>query len=166
MARHRTAGAYLLHEFVLMPDHLHVLLTPGLTTTLEETMRLIKGGSSYEIHKRREQRLNIWRSGFQDHTIRDLRDYEIKAQYIRMNPVDAKLVDKPENWPHGSAQGDFDIDPVPESLLQGLKPQEHSRVNVGAKAPTPKMKAPHNRRTLPDQRSAVIGRRSSDTVKA
>jgi putative transposase len=122
LARHRAAGAYLLHDFALMPDHLHLLLTPGPTTTLEKAMQLIKGGSSYEIHKRREQRLNVWQSGFQEHTIRNPRDYEIKAQYIRMNPVEAKLVTKPEEWPYGSAKGDFALDAMPETLLQGLKP--------------------------------------------
>jgi putative transposase len=45
LLRHRTAGAYLLHEFIVMPDHLHLLLTPGSTTTLEKAMQLIKGGS-------------------------------------------------------------------------------------------------------------------------
>ena len=61
--RHRDAGAYLLHEFVLMPDHLHLLLTPGRTTTLEKTVQLIKGGSSYEIHKRRGHRMEVWQPG-------------------------------------------------------------------------------------------------------
>ena len=137
LARHRAAGAYLLHEFVLMPDHLHVLLTPGPTTTLEKAMQLIKGGSSFEIHRRREHKMNIWQAGFQDHTIRDFKDYGIKAKYIRMNPVQAGLVTKPEEWSYGCAKGDFALDAMPETLLQGLKPLGDRRLNVGAKAPTP-----------------------------
>ena len=99
-------------------------------------MLLVKGGSSFEIHKRREQRLNIWQSGFQDWTIRDSTDFEAKAQYIRMNPVQGKLVAKPEEWPYGSAHGDFAPDEMPEQL-QGLKPPKAAGGNVGAKAPTP-----------------------------
>lgn len=51
--RYRARGAYLLHEFVVMPDHVHLLLTPLRETTLERAMQLIKGGSSYEIRTQR-----------------------------------------------------------------------------------------------------------------
>jgi putative transposase len=135
--RHKAAGAYLLHEFVLMPDHLHLLLTPGQTTTLERAMQLIKGGSSFEIHKRRGQRMEIWQPGFQDRTIRDEQDFLRKAAYIRMNPVAANLVTKPEEWLLGSARGGIALDEMPETLSSGAKARERTRFNVGAKAPTP-----------------------------
>jgi putative transposase len=97
--RHKGAGVYLLHECVLMPDHLHLLLTPGQTTTLEKAMQLIKGGSSYEIHKRREQRMEIWQPGFQDWTIRDERDFLSTEEFISMNPVAANSSPSPRNGP-------------------------------------------------------------------
>jgi putative transposase len=137
LLRHKAAGAYRLHEFVLMPDHLHLLLTPGQTTTLEKTMQLIKGGSSFEIHKRREHRMEIWQPGFQERTIRDQDDFLRKAKYIRMNPVAANFVSKPEEWPYGSARGTTALDEMPETLASGAKAQERARFNVGAKAPTP-----------------------------
>ncbi len=46
----RDDGAYQLHEFVVMPDHFHLLLTPALSATLEKAIQLVKGGSSHEIH--------------------------------------------------------------------------------------------------------------------
>ena len=55
--RYRAKGAYLLHEFVLMLDHVHLLFTPLDATTLEKAMQLIKGGSSFEIHKQRGQKM-------------------------------------------------------------------------------------------------------------
>jgi putative transposase len=134
--RHKAAGAYLLHEFVLTPDHLHLLLTPGKTTTLEKAVQLIKGGSSYEIHKRRQQRMEIWEPGFQDWTIRDEQDFLKKAEYIRMNPVTANLVTRPEDWLHSSAGGGLALDEMPETLSSGAKAQEKAKLNVGAKAPT------------------------------
>ena len=45
----RDRGFYKVHAFVLMPDHLHVLLTPGETTTIEKAMQMIKGGSAHRI---------------------------------------------------------------------------------------------------------------------
>src|ERR1700757_2011534 len=55
----REKGAYLLHEFVVMPNHFHLLITPGETASLEKAVQLIKGGSSHDIHKRTENRMEI-----------------------------------------------------------------------------------------------------------
>lgn len=78
----RDKGAYLLHEFVVMPNHLHLLLTPGETTSLERSVQLIRGGSSHEIHKQAENQMEIWQVGFHDWTIRDGEDYRTKVRYI------------------------------------------------------------------------------------
>ena len=45
----RDRGFYGLYAFVVMPDHLHVLLTPGETTTVEKAMQMIKGGSAHRM---------------------------------------------------------------------------------------------------------------------
>ncbi len=137
LLRHRAAGAYLLHEFVLMPDHLHLLLTPGMTTTLEKVMQLIKGGSSYEIHKRRGHRAEVWQPGFHEWTVRDAQDFASRGTYIRMNPVAAKLVEAPEMWPYGSARGAFQLDEIPARLASEAKASVSRLPFVGAKAPTP-----------------------------
>jgi putative transposase len=118
LLHYRDDGAYRLHEFVVMPDHLHLLLTPGQTTSLEKAMQLIKGGSSHQIHKHRAHKMEIWQKGFHDWTIRDFNDWQTKVEYIRMNPVRAKLVDRPETWPNSSASGKFALDSMPEKYLQ------------------------------------------------
>jgi putative transposase len=115
---YRDTNAYLLHEFVVMPNHLHLLLTPGPTTSLEKAVQLIKGGSSIQISKHRGHKMEIWQQGFHDWTIRDLDDGQIKAEYIRMNPVRARLVEKSEEWPFSSATAKFLLDPPPEKYLQ------------------------------------------------
>lgn len=129
---YRDGKNYLVHEFVLMPNHLHLLLTPSETVSLEKTMQLIKGGSSHEIHAVRGNRVQIWQSGFHESRVKDWVDYKTKADYIRFNPVAAKLVQRPQDWRFCSASGHFALDPIP----QGLKPIALA-VNVGAKAPTP-----------------------------
>jgi len=137
MARHRQQGAYLLHEFVVMPNHLHLLITPSRETSLEKAMQLIKGGSSHEIHRQRESRIQIWASGFHEATIRNERDFEARRNYIHMNPVEARLVARPENWPWSSASGSFPLDPLVIALSSGAEAHFEVRDNVGAKAPTP-----------------------------
>ena len=137
MLEYRDRGAYLLHEFVLMPNHLHLLLTPGDETSLEKAMQLIKGGSSYRIRQQRENKIQIWASGFHEATIRDEEDFEARRRYIRMNPVEAGMVALPEDWVYGSASGNFVLDLMPSRLSSGAKAPFVGRAIVGAKAPTP-----------------------------
>ena len=133
LLHYRDAGAYQLHSFVLMPNHLHLLLTPDSTTSLERAMQLIKGASSHEIHKQSGTRMQIWQAGFHEATIRSIGDYHSREHYIQQNPVRAQLVEHPSDWKWSSASQLYSLDPIP----QGLKPQTGSTENVGAEAPTP-----------------------------
>jgi putative transposase len=130
---YRSKGNFLLHEFVLMPNHLHIILTPAEAVTLEKAIQLIKGGSSFEIHRVRGTRSQIWQAGFHESRIRDWMEYQKKSDYVRYNPVAAKLVAAPEDWLYGSASGRYPADPIP----QGLKPTRHAPVDVGPEGPTP-----------------------------
>lgn len=113
---HYRGTAYLLHEFVVMPDHIHVLLTPK--TSLEKTVQFIKGGFSYRAKKELGSSMEVWQKGFSDHRIRDASDYRIHQVYVQQNPVRKHLCDRAEEYPYSSARPGFDLDPVP----QGLKP--------------------------------------------
>ena len=120
---YRDRDEYLLREFVVMPNHLHILLTPGEKCSLERAMQLIKGGSSHAIHSSRGQKMQIWQPGFHDWTIRNDEDYRAKRQYIWQNPVDRKLVERANDWIFGSACGRYRLDPMPERLASGAKAQ-------------------------------------------
>jgi len=138
---YRDSGAYLLHEFVIMPDHLHVMVTPNSVTSLEKTVQLIKGGSSHRIHKERGGRREIWQVGFYDWTIRNLEDWRAKANYIRMNPVKARLCERAEDWPFSSACSKIALDAVParyQNLASGAKAQDVAALTPGLKSRPPK----------------------------
>ena len=57
---YRGNGHYFVHSYVVMPEHLHVILTPSETTTLEKAVQLIKGGSSHEIGARLRSKFPVW----------------------------------------------------------------------------------------------------------
>src|ERR1700740_1656751 len=138
---YRDGGAYLLHEFVVMPDHVHLLFTPSATTSLEKAMQFIKGASSHRIRKVRNQKMEIWQVGFYDWTIRDADDWRTKIEYIHTNPVRAKLVKRPDDWPYSSANGEFSVDPTPDKYLQlssGAKAQTIAPLAQGLKPLPPK----------------------------
>jgi putative transposase len=113
---HHRGTAYLFHEFVIMPDHIHVLLTP--LTSLEKAVQFIKGGFSYRAKKELGSNMEIWQKGFSDHRIRDANDYAIHVSYIRQNPVCKRLCERAEEFPYSSAHVGFELDSAP----QGLKP--------------------------------------------
>jgi putative transposase len=113
---HYCGAAYLLHEFVIMPDHFHILLTPR--TSLEKAVQFIKGGFSYRAKKELGSNMEVWQKGFSDHRIRDAGDYLRHVAYTRQNPVRKRLCGRAEEYPYSSAAAGIELDPVP----QGLKP--------------------------------------------
>ena len=115
---HYRGSAYFLHEFVIMPDHIHVLLTPN--TSLEKAVQFIKGGFSYRAKKELGSNLEVWQKGFSDHRIRDASDYRLHQVYVLQNPVRKNLCERAEEYPYSSAMAGFELDPVP----QGLKPAD------------------------------------------
>jgi len=162
---YRDSRAYLLHEFVIMPDHLHLLLTPGRETGLEKAIQLIKGGSSHRIHKQRGGKMEIWQVGFYDWTIRDVEDWRAKVNYIHMNPVRGRLVERAADWAYSSASGRFAVDAIPEryqNLTSGAKaPASPATVTRGLKPPPPEepengaAEAPHGLKPLGGERIDV-----------
>jgi putative transposase len=100
---YRDQGKYLLHDFVIMPDHFHALVTPANEISLEKAIQFIKGGFSFRL----KSRLPVWQPSFTNHRIRDSEDFERHRAYIRMNPVRAGLVAKVEDYPYSSANGRF-----------------------------------------------------------
>jgi len=114
---YREQKKYLLHEWVVMPNHFHLLFTP--IVTLERAMQFIKGGFSFQAKKRFGIGREIWQTSFYDHRVRDAEEYERFRKYIHENPVRRGLVEKAEDWPFGSANSKFHKDEVPQRLKPG-----------------------------------------------
>jgi putative transposase len=89
-----------VHEFVFMPNHVHLLITPAPHVSLEKAMQFIRGGFSYRSGKELSHRGAIWNPGFNEHRIRNAADYVAHRGYTYRNPVEAGLVRRPEEWPY------------------------------------------------------------------
>ena len=113
---YRSQGKYLLHEFAIMPNHLHILFTTGTGVTLERAVQFIKGGFSHRAGKCLEMHGEIWQRGYVDHRIRDVNDFAQHKQYIHQNPVCANLVETPETYAFSSAFPSFEGDDPPQRL--------------------------------------------------
>jgi len=105
---------YRLHEFVVMPNHFHLLLTPTPPVTLEKAMQFIKGGFSYRAKKELMFAAEIWQTSFYDRRVRDAEEYARFRHYIHLNPVRRGLVAAPEEFPYSSARSS--LNEVPQWL--------------------------------------------------
>ena len=116
LQNYRAQRKFLLHEFVIMPNHFHLLINPLEGTTLERAMQLIKGGFSFRAKKELGIQGEIWQTSFFDRRIRDAAEYQKYRDYIWQNPVAAGLAGSAEKFPFSSATGKFELDDLPQRL--------------------------------------------------
>ncbi len=80
MRNQHQQGSVLSLAFVVMPDHLHWLMTLQNDSRLEKVMQDVKGSSAYQIQKIRRERGEIadnqilWQNGYHDHALRKEED--------------------------------------------------------------------------------------------
>jgi len=115
---YRQQGKFALHEFVVMPDHVHLLLTVNSDISIERAIQFIKGGFAHRAGKELGFRAPVWQKGFSEVRVSDEARFDQFTIYIRNNPVRARLASRPEEFPFSSASNSLALDPRP----QGLKP--------------------------------------------
>lgn len=111
--RHRREGRYGLHGFVLMPEHVHLLLTPTANIAIERAVQLIKGAYSHELGGIIGREREIWQRGFTDPRIGDEMDFVHHRNYIHQNPVERGIVFEPREYRYCSAFPGFNLDAWP-----------------------------------------------------
>ena len=92
-----------LEAAVVMPDHVHLLLTPlpdeqGMSHPLPLIMKLIKGISAHSINKLAGVSGPVWQEESFDHVVRSEKSFHEKLEYLRQNPVRKGLVERPEDY--------------------------------------------------------------------
>jgi putative transposase len=92
-------GRFLLHAFVVMPDHFHAIITPAPDVSLEKAMQYIKGGFSFRL----KSKLEVWMRGFNETQILAEDKFLNCLQYIEDNPVRRGHSSTPRDYPYSSA---------------------------------------------------------------
>jgi putative transposase len=105
---YRRQGRFLLHAFVIMPNHFHALITPAPEVSLEKAVQFIKGGFSFRLGSK----LDVWLRSFNESQVLTREKFLEYVRYIEENPVRARLATSPEKYPHASAGRDG-MDPMP-----------------------------------------------------
>jgi putative transposase len=109
LQENRQKGRFQLHAYVIMPDHIHLLLTPAENVSLEKAMQYVKGGFSFQL----KSPFDVWERSFKEHRIKDEQDYIQHLHYIEQNPVRAGLSSTAKQFPYSSASSQQQLDPLP-----------------------------------------------------
>jgi putative transposase len=113
---YRRQRKYLLHEFVIMPDHFHGLITVGAEMTVEKAVQLVKGGFAFRAGRELGFRAPIWQKGFSEIRVHEREAFLRMRDYIHANPVRRFLVTTGAEYPYSSAHLEFDLDPPPQRV--------------------------------------------------
>lgn len=95
---------FVLHAAVVMPEHVHLLLTPlndisGWPYGLPDILKSLKGASARAVNQVLGRSGPVWQEESFDHVLRSDDSFEDKKEYIRLNPVRRGLVKTPEDYP-------------------------------------------------------------------
>jgi putative transposase len=111
-----------IDAFVVLPDHLHAILTlPPDDSDFSVRWRLIKGRFAKAlpnteqrsaVRSARNER-GIWQRRFWEHLVRDEADYARHVEYCWINPLKHGLVARVSDWPHSSFHRDVRAGVVP-----------------------------------------------------
>lgn len=95
---------YLLHAWVIMPNHVHLLITPQ--APFQQITRTLKGYTAYQANRILQRTGQpFWSEESFDHWIRSDYEFGRGAEYIKNNPVKAGFVRQAGLWPWSSATG-------------------------------------------------------------
>jgi len=90
---------FKLHDFVIMPDHIHLLLTVYEDMTIEKAMQLVKGRFSHRLSHEFGYKGEVWQRGFAEEQVMNRESFEAHREYIAQNPVKAGIVASADEFP-------------------------------------------------------------------
>jgi len=105
---------YIINAVVIMPDHLHMIISPENAEDYPHIVRTVKQHfsrhcpSHYYAHLQQSVSRNrkgyspVWQKRYYEHTIRNEKDMFEKVQYMYHNPVKHGYVDEPDQWEYSS----------------------------------------------------------------
>jgi putative DNA methylase len=97
------ASRYRLHGWVIMPNHVHVLVTPIGAEALSGIVHSWKSFTAKKANTLLGQKGTFWAVEYFDRAIRDATHFSNAVEYFAMNPVKAGLCGTPEEWRFSSS---------------------------------------------------------------
>jgi putative transposase len=117
LAEVRDRYKFSLVGYVVMPEHVHLLISEPASGTPSTVIQVLKQRVSRRLRRKRRTALNqlnllfaggeelvprFWQRRFHDFNVWSLNKRVEKLHYMHMNPLKRKLVDHPKQWPWSS----------------------------------------------------------------
>jgi putative transposase len=100
LERVRQDYRFCVYGYVVMPEHVHLLLSEPDRGTLAQTMQSLKQGVARRLALRAAD--SFWQARYYDFNVWSEKKFVEKLRYIHRNPVERGLVARPEDWPWSS----------------------------------------------------------------
>jgi putative transposase len=94
-----------VYGYVVMPEHVHLLLSEPSEDMLPRAVQMLKSRVSLQARKegkRTAGELPFWQTRYFDHNVRDYEGFVTQLRYIHRNPVKRGICLRPEDWPWSS----------------------------------------------------------------
>jgi putative transposase len=95
LERVRRSFRLQVYGYVVMPEHVHLLLSEPQQDTLADALKSLKQGAARRLIGDAE---HFWQKRYYDFNIRSYSQFAEKLRYIHRNPVKAGLCERPEDW--------------------------------------------------------------------
>jgi REP element-mobilizing transposase RayT len=100
-------GAYVVRAAVVMPNHVHLVLTMAVGSTLAKVMQQIKGASAHSVNQLLGRRGRLWQPEYFDRVVRDAEHLHRCIHYVHWNPVKARLCVDPRHYAMSTANPSY-----------------------------------------------------------
>lgn len=94
---------YRLIAWVIMPNHVHILIQNLEGHSISDIMHSIKSFTAHEANRILGRKGRFWSKEYFDRYIRNAKHFHATLRYIEQNPVKARLCRNPKDWEFGSA---------------------------------------------------------------
>jgi len=87
-----------VYGYVIMPEHVHLLLSEPHRAKLADAIHILKLSFSKRVGTILEKPGTFWQKRYHDRNVRDRREFAAKLRYLHRNPVRRGLVMLPGEW--------------------------------------------------------------------
>jgi putative transposase len=96
----RQRYGFVVAGYVLMPEHVHLLIGEPIRSTLSVVLQMLKQQTSRKL--KRPGEIQFWQRRYYDFNVHNEEKRVEKLRYMHWNPVKRGLIEKPEDWPWSS----------------------------------------------------------------
>jgi putative transposase len=94
---------FTLHSYVVMPDHVHLVITVPIGRSQGRVVQLIKGRFAWRYNRSRGDTGKVWQDRYHERALRSEREFASAVEYVHGNPVVAGLAKEIIEYPWSSA---------------------------------------------------------------